>query len=268
MNNIDRRVVEMEFDNRRFERNVEESVQSLDKLKKSLNLEESAKGLDALDKAGQKVNLDSIAQAAEAITSKFSVLGTIGDQMFRRIGDAAFNAMNRMKRFIESLTIDPISSGMQEYETQINAIQTILSNTRDALSKQGFSDEQRLEMVNTKLDELNRYADKTIYNFTQMTENIGRFTAAGVDLNTAVSSIQGISNLAAVSGADSQMASRAMYQLSQAISSGTVRLMDWNSVVNAGMGGELFQKALIRTAKQMGKTVEVTTTETVKAGKN
>ena len=120
---------------------------------------------------------------------------------------------------------------------------------------------------NRQIDKLNEYADLTIYNFTQMTENIGRFTAAGVDLDTSVSAVQGISNLAAVSGSDAAQASTAMYNLSQALSSGTVRLMDWNSVVNAGMGGELFQKAILRNAKAMGKTVEVTVETVNKKGK-
>lgn len=266
-NTVDRRVVEMQFDNKDFENNVQDSVKSLDKLKKSLNLEESAKGLSALERAGQKFSLDGIVQAAESVTSKFSIMGTIGDQVLRHIGDAAFNALNKMKGFVESLTIEPISTGMKEYETQIGAIQTILSNTRDKMTKQGLSDAERLEIVNDRLDQLNHYADKTIYNFTEMTRNIGAFTAAGVELDTAVQSIQGIANLAAVSGSTSEQASRAMYQLSQAISTGTVRLMDWNSVVNAGMGGEVFQKALVRTAKAMGKTVDVTVTETNAAGK-
>lgn len=135
------------------------------------------------------------------------------------------------------------------------------------MTKQGLSDAERLEIVNDRLDQLNHYADKTIYNFTEMTRNIGTFTAAGVELDTAVQSIQGIANLAAISGSTSEQASRAMYQLSQALSTGTVRLLDWNSVVNAGMGGEVFQKALVRTAKAMGKTVDVTVTETNAAGK-
>ncbi len=266
-NTVDRRVVEMQFDNKDFENNVQDSVKSLDKLKKSLNLEESAKGLSAFERAGQKFSLDGMVRAAEAVTGKFSIMGTIGDQVLRRIGDAAFNALKKMEGFVESLTIEPISTGMQEYETQINAIQTILSNTRDKMTKQGLSDAERLEIVNDRLDQLNHYADKTIYNFTEMTRNIGTFTAAGVELDTAVQSIQGIANLAAVSGSTSEQASRAMYQLSQAISTGIVRLMDWNSVVNAGMGGEVFQKALVRTAKAMGKTVDVTVTETDTAGK-
>ena len=264
---IDRRIVEMQFDNKDFETNIQTSVSSLDKLKKSLKLEESAKGLDALEKSGRKFSLDGMVQAAEAVTSKFSILGTIGDQALRRITDAAMNAISKMKELVESLTLQPIKTGFEEYETQINAIQTILSNTREELTRKGFGDAARLDLVNAKLDQLNHYADKTIYNFTEMTRNIGTFTAAGVELEVAVNSIQGIANLAAISGSTSEQASRAMYQLSQAISSGTVRLMDWNSVVNAGMGGKIFQDALVRTATAMGITIDKTVTEVDAAGK-
>lgn len=255
-NNVDRRIVEMQFDNKQFESHAQTSIETLDKLKKSLDLKDSAKGFSELDKAAKSVNLDSLVGAVEAVSSKFSIMGTVADQVFRRITDAALNAAAKVKGFIEELTIKPVSTGFGEYETQINAIQTIMSNTRDKLTAAGYSEAERLEIVNDRLDQLNHYADKTIYNFTEMTRNIGTFTAAGVELDTAVNSIQGIANLAAVSGSTSEQASRGMYQLSQAISTGTVKLMDWNSVVNAGMGGELFQKALMRTADTMGVTGE------------
>lgn len=266
-NVVDRRVVEMQFDNRDFENNIQTSVQSLSKLKESLKLEESARELKAFEKTASKFSLDGMISAAESMTSKFSAMGTVGDQVLRRLTDSAMTAFYQMKRFVDSMTIDPIYTGFDEYNTQINSIQTILSNTREDLTSRGFDDAGRLGEVTAKLDELNSYADKTIYNFTEMTRNIGTFTAAGVDLYTAVDAIKGIANLAAVSGSTSEQASRAMYQLSQALSSGTVKLMDWNSVVNAGMGGKIFQDALTRTARAMKVTVDKTVTETNKRGK-
>ena len=261
-NSVDKRVVEMQFDNKQFETNVQQSVDSLDKLKKSLDLEESAKGLQSVEKTINLIDFSRLADAAETVANRFSFLGTVVNSFYNRIANVLIDLTQKGAAFVKSLTIDPISTGFAEYETQINAIQTIMSNTRDSMKEQGITDEsERLELVNEKLDELNHYADKTIYNFTEMTRNIGTFTAAGVDLNTATSAIQGIANLAAVSGSTSQQASTAMYQLSQAISTGTVKLMDWNSVVNAGMGGELFQKALTRTADRMGKGASALITE-------
>ena len=158
------------------------------------------------------------------------------------------SALAAGKNLVSAFTVDPIKSGFEEYETQINAVQTILANT----SSKGTT----LDQVNNALDELNHYADMTIYNFTEMTRNIGTFTAAGVDLDTSVAAIKGIANLAAVSGSNSQQASTAMYQLSQALAAGTVKLQDWNSVVNAGMGGQVFQDALKETAKVHGIAID------------
>lgn len=251
-NTVDKRVVEMQFDNKQFEDNIQTSVKSLDKLKESLNLEESAKGLNSLQKAGKRFNLDNLVDAAEAVTSKFSIMGTVGDQVMRRITDAILNAFNSMKKLVSAFTTEPIRTGFAEYETQINSVQTILANTSDAMDKLGYSQQERLDIINQKLDELNHYADKTIYNFTQMTESIGKFTAAGIDLDTSVASIQGIANLAAVSGSNAEQASNAMYMMSQALSSGRIQLYHWNSIVRAGMGGEVFQQALLRTARAMG----------------
>lgn len=242
---VDERVVSMEFDNRQFESGVQTTLGTLDKLKKGLNLTGAAKGLENIDSAADKIDMSGISSGVETLKLKFSALQVMAVTALTNITNSAINAG---KRIASALTIDPIKSGFQEYETQINAVQTILANTK--------SKGTTLDDVNSALDELNKYADQTIYNFTEMTRNIGTFTAAGVDLDKSVTSIKGIANLAAVSGSNAQQASTAMYQLSQALAAGKVSLMDWNSVVNAGMGGQLFQDALKRTATNMGYNVD------------
>ena len=242
---IDQRVVEMRFDNANFEKNVSTSMSTLDKLKKSLKFEDSAKGFENISKAAGRVDMGGLSNGVESVRLKFSALEVMAVTALQNITNSALNAG---KKLVSDLALDPIISGFKEYETQINATQTILANTQ----KEGAN----IDDVNRALDELNKYADLTIYNFTEMTRNIGTFTAAGVDLNTSVNAIKGIANLAAVSGSTSQQASTAMYQLSQALASGTVKLMDWNSVVNAGMGGQVFQDALKMTARIHGIAID------------
>lgn len=242
---VDERIVEMRFDNRQFESNVSQSMSTLQKLKRSLKLDGASKGIDDINRAAKSVDMNPLGRGVEAVSAKFSALQVMGTTALVNITNQAVNAG---KRIVSALTIDPVKSGFQEYETQINAVQTILANTQ----KEGAT----ITDVNAALDELNAYADKTIYNFTEMTRNIGTFTAAGVDLKTSTNAIQGIANLAAVSGSTSQQASTAMYQLSQALASGTVKLMDWNSVVNAGMGGQVFQDALKETARVHGIAID------------
>ena len=242
---IDEKVVEMRFDNKQFESNVATSMSTLEKLKKSLKLDGVSKGLEKINSAAKSNNLESLGDAANTVGLRFNAMYTMADQALRNITTRVQHTAESM---VKALTIDPIMSGFKEYETQINAVQTIMANT----SSKGTT----LDQVNAALDELNKYADLTIYNFTEMTRNIGTFTAAGIDLDTSVSAIQGIANLAAVSGSTSQQASTAMYQLSQALASGTVKLMDWNSVVNAGMGGQVFQDALKETARVHGIAID------------
>ena len=242
---IDERVVEMRFDNQNFEKNVQTSMSTLEKLKQSLKFKNSTKELENVGATAKKIDFAEMSKGIETVNARFSNLQVIGMTALSNITTAAMNAGSTLAR---SLTLDPIIKGFQEYETQINAVQTILANTQSKGST--------LQDVNRALDELNKYADQTIYNFTEMTKNIGTFTAAGVDLEKSVTSIKGIANLAAVSGSTSLQASTAMYQLSQALAAGRVSLMDWNSVVNAGMGGEVFQTALKRTAENMGTDVD------------
>ena len=242
---VDERVVEMRFDNKQFESNVQTSLSTIGKLKQSLDLRGASKGLENVSAAAKTCNLSGLTGAVETVQAKFSALEVMAVTALANITNSAVNAG---KRIISALTIEPVRSGFEEYETQINAIQTILANTESKGST--------LQDVNQALDELNHYADLTIYNFTEMTRNIGAFTAAGVDLETSVSAIKGIANLAAVSGSTSQQASTAMYQLSQALAAGTVKLQDWNSVVNAGMGGQVFQDALKETARVHGIAID------------
>jgi len=238
---IDDKVVAMSFESSKFEQGVSRTISSLDKLKAALKFPEAGKGLEDINKSAQKVDLGFIARAIESLKGSLSSLRLVAIGVMTNIANRAVAAG---ARFVKAFTLDPIKAGFGEYTTNLNAVQTILSNTKAAGTT--------LKDVNRALQELNEYSDKTIYNFSQMAKNIGTFTAAGVDLDTATGAIKGIANLAALSGSNAEQASTAMYQLSQAISAGRVSLQDWNSVVNAGMGGTVFQRALAQTAVAMG----------------
>lgn len=237
---IDSKVVEMRFDNKDFEANTRTTMSTLDKLKAKLHFPGASKGLEEIGQTVKRVDFSGMSSGIQTVQMKFSALQVMGITALQNITNAAISAG---KQLTDAITIDPVKDGFAEYETQMNSVQTILANTQ----KEGTN----IDQVNKALKELNTYADQTIYNFTEMTRNIGTFTAAGVKLDDSVSAIKGIANLAAVSGSTSQQASTAMYQLSQALAAGKVQLMDWNSVVNAGMGGQVFQDALIRTSEHL-----------------
>lgn len=244
MSSVDNRVVKMDFNNQGFESKVESTMKSLLGLNKTVdsfgNKSKATSGL-AKSFAGLVGSVDNVEASVGSLNHKFSALGVAGMSAINRITNSL---MNLGSRVISGFTTKPILDGLREYELQLNSVQTILANTQ--ISGTTIAD------VNKTLDELNTYADKTIYNFGQMTRNIGTFTAAGVGLETSAAAIKGIANLAALSGSNAYQASNAMYQLSQALSAGRVTLMDWNSVVNAGMGGATFQRQLAQTAVAMG----------------
>lgn len=241
---IDERVVEMRFNNQDFETGAKQTLSTIDKLKTAFNFGGVTKGLDSVKTAANGISFAGLQNGAEIVSARMSALGVMGVTALVRIAN---QAINTGKSIVNALAIRPVTTGLSEYETKLNAIQTILANTK----QHGTT----LSDVNSTLNELNRYADKTIYNFQQMTSAIGQFTTAGVDLETSASSIKGIANLAAYVGAPAQDASRAMFQLSQALSTGRVRLQDWMSLEHtAGLGGKTFQDALIRTAKVLKDT--------------
>lgn len=246
MTTIDQRVVQMKFDNAQFAAGVKETLADLQTLNKSMKFEGATKGLSDISTAAQHVQLGHIASSAQTIADKFKTMSVVGIAAITSLTNRAVTAGTS---FVKSFTISPIIDGFHEYETNLNSIQTILANT-------GLEGEKGLGQVTDALNDLNHYADKTIYNFSEMARNIGTFTAAGVDLKTSTAAIKGIANLAAVSGSNSQQASSAMYQLSQALSAGKVSLEDWNSVVQAGMGGKVFRDSLIETARTHGINID------------
>lgn len=240
---IDEKIVKMSLDNQDFKQKATETTNIFQKLlqtfqkSKGMTFDKTEQSAKSLANSVGKVDLSKLTSGVQTVASRFSALGVIAVTALQNITNRAIQAGSTM---LKSLTIDPLKSGFAEYEEKMNAIQVILSNTDGKSS---------LDDVKASLADLNKYADLTIYSFADMTKNIGTFTAAGVGLKDAQTAIKGIGNLAAVSGSNTQQAGTAMYQLSQAIAAGKVGLQDWNSVVNAGMGGQKFQKALKANAK-------------------
>lgn len=236
--NIEQNVVKMEFDNKAFERNVSQSMSTLGKLKKALKLDGVGDSLDNVSKKASKVNLAPLQNGVEQVKLKFSAMQVAAVTALTNVVNKAVSAGEQI---IKSLTLDPVMDGFNEYELKMNSVQTMMNGSGESLS-----------VVNSYLEELNRYADKTIYSFSDMTQNIGKFTNAGVKLKDAVKAIQGISNEAAVSGANANEASHAMYNFAQALSAGAVQLIDWKSIENANMATVEFKNQLIETAEAVG----------------
>jgi tape measure domain-containing protein len=241
MPSVDDKVVSMSFESSKFESGVNSAIRAIEKLNQALTFKNAGKGLDDINAAGKRIDLSHIGAGVDEVSGKLNALRLTAIGVLSNIASKAIAAGTN---FAKSFTFEPIKAGFAEYATNLNSIQTILANTQASGAT--------LKDVNSALQELNKYSDKTIYNFSEMAKNIGTFTAAGVGLKPATSAIKGIANLAALSGSNSQQASTAMYQLSQAIAAGRVSLQDWNSVVNAGMGGTVFQRALAQTAVSMG----------------
>ena len=253
---IEDKVVSLKFDNVQFSKGVGESQKSLEQLNKALQMKNGTKGLDDIESRASRFNLSALADAPQAVAEKFSFLATTAAVA---LGNIAAKAISTGATLLNSFTMQPIMDGFGEYETKMGSIQTILANT----ASKGTT----LDQVTSALDTLNTYADKTIYNFAEMTHNIGLFTNAGLGVEESASMIKGFSNAAAASGTTSSAAANAAYQLSQALSSGTVKLMDWRSLTNAGMGNKNMQEGLVQIADAMG-TLSANGTSAAKVQEN
>ena len=210
----------------------------------------SIKSIDGLNSKVSGFDASPLSNAfAKAASSVQNSLSIMDIALGNVLGGMIQKAMSFTGQFFRGY-----GDGLAEYKNKLGSIQTIMTNTEWEIPDSSV----RMRRVSSALENLNDYADKTIYSFADMTKNIGTFTAAGVSLDKSAIAIKGISNLAAASGSDTNQASMAMYQLSQALASGRVALQDWNSVVYAGMGGKLFQDRLTQTAEKMGHARDMT----------
>lgn len=231
----------MQFDNQNFESGVKTTMNSLQALNEKLKMKGATDGLSNVDSGIKKLSsggLNGLSAGVDGVTSKFSALQVMAVTALANITNSAVNAG---KNLLKSFTLDPIMQGFSEYELKMNSIQTILANT----SSKGTT----LKDVNKALNELNKYSDQTIYNFAQMTDNIGKATAAGLGLEESVVFVKGMSNAAAGFGVDANRMAGATYQMTQALASGVIKLQDWNSLTQAGMGGERMQQEMYKATE-------------------
>lgn len=242
---IEQKVVEMRFDNEQFEKNAQQSLSTLEKLKNALSFKGAKDGLKGIDEATRNVNMTGLANSVDTVSARFSALQVIGITALANITNRAVDAGMALVR---NLSVDQVSAGWSKYAEKTTAVQTIMAATANA-----FSDtETQMAAVNEQLEKLSWFTDETSYNFVDMVSNIGKFTSNNISLEESVTSMQGIATWAAISGANATEASRAMYNLSQAIGVGAVTAVDWRSIENANMATAEFKQTVIDMAAELG----------------
>lgn len=242
---VDNRVVQMRFDNEEFEKKASKSLSTLDRLKNALKFSGASKNLDKVNESFKEVDANPLLKAIEGINGGFTTMVAKATLVNR-----ATNALiDTTKRFVNSMTLDQINAGWDKYAEKTSAVQTIMAATSKDFKDTGA----QMSYVNSQLEKLNWFTDETSYNFTEMVGNIGKFTSNGIKLDRSVTAMQGIATWAARSGANANEASRAMYNLSQALSTGAVKLIDWKSIENANMATAEFKENAIEAAVALGK---------------
>lgn len=241
-NEIEDRVVSLSFDNSNFDSNVDSSIKSLDKLETKLQLAEGTEGFAKVQKAANNANFDHIASALDSLSGKFSAMGIMAATT---IANITYKMESMAARVFNRLSIAPITEGWSQYGEEMNYTQVIMNNTGRSMKD-----------VEDKLANLNEYAKQTIYSFGQMTYAVGKFAAAGVDLDMSVTAIKGLSNAAAMVGANNQQLYMSFYNLSQSMQMGYLKLIDWKSIANSSIGTRQMRQEFVKTAIEMGKFTE------------
>lgn len=259
---VDERVVEMRIDNSKFEDGAKKTIGILEKLDKALHLHADTDEIDKLNRSIGNFDVSPMANGLNSLQSHFSALEIAGMRVISNLTDSVYNFATRTAK---SLTIDQVTAGWSKYEKMTDSVQTIVAATRDQIGKINeltgeviFTDQaDQMAKINAQLDKMLWYTDETSYNFTDMVDNVGKFLAAGVGLDDAVTAMMGIASWGASAGAKPVAVSRAMYNISQAMGQGQMQLMDWRSIENANMATLEFKRNVLGVAKEMGILDEV-----------
>lgn len=239
---VDERVVEMRFDNAQFEKNVHQTMQSLEKLNDSLRLDGAEKGFEKIGDASAKVDFDEMQGALDNLSGKFSAVEVMGVAALSHI---TRQAIDTGERLVKSLSLDQVTSGWNKYAQKTASVQTIMNATGKSIAK-----------VNGYLSKLMWFSDETSYSFTDMTQSLGQLTASGGDIEKVIPMIMGMANATAYAGKGASEFSRVIYNLNQSYSQGYLSLMDWKSVELAGVATAELKKQIIETGVALGKIKE------------
>ena len=240
MSSVDERIVEMRFDNKDFENNVQQTMTTLDKLKSALNFKDASKSFDNLSKAANNLDMSNVSDTLDVIQNKFSVFGTIADQVIRRVADGFMDLAQKGVQVVKSLTVDQIGAGFEKYQGKLESVQSIMNSTGEDI-----------ETVSAALAKLNWFTDETSYNYTDMANTIGTFTAQGMGIDEAVSAVIGIADAAAFAGANAEKASHGMEAFAKAMSSG-MNARYWYMINTAKMDNQALRQSFIDAAEALG----------------
>lgn len=245
--NIDERVVEMRIDNRQFVSGAEKTISILDKLKDALSFKNAGDGFNEVQRAADKLDLSSMGRTVELVSNRFSDMGIVGMRVIQNLTDSVYGFVTNT---VKGLTIDPVTGGFTKYEDILQKTQTIMSATLNEEIPERFG--TQLDYVSNQLELAAWYTDETSASLQDIVGNVSKFTNVGIGLEDAVWEMEGIANWGWSAGASMAEMGRAMYNLSQAMSVGSVKLMDWRSIENANMGTLEFKQTALDTAVALG----------------
>ena len=236
---VDERVVEMRFDNAQFEKNVHQTMQSLEKLNDSLRLDGAEKGFEKIGDASAKVDFDEMQGALDNLSGKFSAVEVMGVAALSHI---TRQAVDTGEKLVKNLSLDQVTSGWNKYAQKTASVQTIMNATGKSIAK-----------VNGYLEKLMWFSDETSYGFTDMTSALSTLTSTGGSIEKMIPMIMGMANATAYAGKGAAEFQRVIYNLAQSYGTGAIQLIDWKSVEQAGVASQQLKQLLIDTGVELGK---------------
>ena len=235
---IDYRIVEAQFRNSNFEKNIAQSTESLERFKRSLDVDQQAKSLEKLDNAADLAGMKGLAQQVDKVADKFSAMGVVAFTALQRITNAAIDTGVSL---VKSLSIDQVTAGWNKYEQKTSNVQTLVNATGKSVDE-----------INGYLEKLMMFSDETSYDFSTMAQSLGQMVTSGGDIDHLIPMIEGIANATSFAGKGAAEFSRSIYNLNQSYGQGFLTLMDWRSVELSGVASQQLKETFIDVGKALG----------------
>ena len=181
---IDEKVVEMRFDNSKFEKNVSQSMSTLDKLKAKLNFKDATESLEDFQAKTSNISFDKMASSIEAIEKRFTTTGIIGMRVIQNLTDSAMQFVGKTESFVKN---GIINGGLNRATKIINAQFQLQGLLKDA------------DAVSAVMKNVSDSVDGTAYSMDAAASVASQLAASGMRAGDQMySALRGVAGVAAM----------------------------------------------------------------------
>lgn len=194
---IDKKVVEMRFDNQNFEKNVSQTMETSKKLSDSLTNLEKNKSLETLNKNAKQVDFSHMSNGVEKVRASFSTMEAVGFSVINRLTNKAMD----FGKSLVSNTVGLIKSGGVKRALNLEQAGFQVKGLAKDVMASNKEFKKADDVWNALLEDVNYAVDGTAYGLDEASKVGSQLMASNVKMGKEMkTALRGVSGMAAMTG--------------------------------------------------------------------